>query len=359
MAFIPTGSRLASLGNALGEGAIEPIKTGLGLLTQQKVQDLAMAQQQRMAQQTSQREAQGLIGIGLPAEIAQSIVMLGPDQKKAVLQNLEPLLNFSSQQQGSGIIPQFNGGISGNIQQQGGISDLFKPPLSPDTRARLGQERELFGLKEETAERRHKENLTFKQQEAGLKNQAQELKKQEQINKENTPFAEYIKKIQAPAEKLNNMVDEALALLDTGKVATGTKARLQPEFAQSPETQAYISITNAIPLLQGESAGNTSKFITQLRQSTKPFAKQDEKAQRYLWNQLKKDATKDLNLVRAAESIIEENGGIAPRNLKGLATKRSRGVAPSENASEYIDGTQWKMPDGTIWTAMNGKWERK
>lgn len=114
MPSVPLGGVGPSLGSALGKGIAQPFEEGLNLLAQKKLMQIQQQQQQQAAQTERKRYAQGLAPL-LGQETAQFLSSLGPEERKAALQNIGSLMQLGGM--GGQPMQQQQGPLQESMQQ--------------------------------------------------------------------------------------------------------------------------------------------------------------------------------------------------------------------------------------------------
>lgn len=205
--------------------------------------------------------------------------------------------------------------------------------------------------------------------------QAAQLNQQQRLHtdKQYTKYAEKIEESGRPSRQAAKLVDEALELMDTGKVISGIKGKYTPAFLQSEEGQALMSKLNKLVLIQAQlGKGVPSKLRLSLEELSKPAVWQQPKVIRKLLNDIKYDpeVQRDIYLDKAREQVEMQYGDNLPKNFKPIIQERANLLQKADKTFEtklvlptnvYHDGTPVVngdeiKADGVNYIREGGRW---
>jgi hypothetical protein len=205
--------------------------------------------------------------------------------------------------------------------------------------------------------------------------QAAQLNQQQRLHtdKQYTKYAEKIEESGRPSRQAAKLVDEALELMDTGKVISGIKGKYTPAFLQSEEGQALMSKLNKLVLIQAQlGKGVPSKLRLSLEELSKPAVWQQPKVIRKLLNDIKYDpeVQRDIYLDKAREQVEMQYGDNLPKNFKPIIQERANLLQKADKTFEtklvlptnvYDDGTPVVngdeiKADGVNYIREGGRW---
>lgn len=165
MPSVPLGGVGPSLGSALGKGIAQPFEEGLNLLAQKKLMQIQQQQQQQAADAERKRYEQGLAPV-LGQETAQFLSNLGPEERKAALQNIGSLMQLSGQPGMQQQVP-----IQNPIQQ---LQQLQNPINVANFMGLLGQPNQgIISEQQEMQPQEQQNNGMQVPHEPGMQNKAQ------------------------------------------------------------------------------------------------------------------------------------------------------------------------------------------
>ena len=314
----------STLGGNLGTG----LGQGLQLLAQHKMSELTK-------RQTQSKSAQLWKSLGLPADVADSIAAQPESIQKALLDRVEGA-EFATQPQPA-VSPTTEAGTSA---------------LPQPTGARIGPN---------PMERRHREQLAA------------------QYEKINAPIIKDIREKSVPARQAVELSDNLLKILKTGKVKTGLRGLLTPNFLQSQEGQEFLSGINQLVLLKAQlGKGVPTKLRLTLEQLSKPDVWQKPKTIENLLTKMRNDpeVQKAIAESEALQNILGENEAVQPKNLRALVNRETDKLLKTKKesltkessftketlplASNYKEGQRARNPDTGEYEYIirNGKWEK-
>lgn len=242
----------------------------------------------RSLEQLAQKKALGALGIS--PEQAQGLAGLNPQvQSIALKQMLQQPQNQAFAQALSGML----GGSTPKNEQMGQVP----PQLNSQQALQLAQ--------------------------LGMQRESNEIKRQQAIEKSNAPYIKEIKDQSVPAKELDQILDDTLNLLNTGKIQTGPLKSLIPDRLQNQETQAFVSNLNEIVTRKAQlGKGVPSRQRLLLEQLAKAQTWQKPEAIKYILNRLKRGTLESLVTENIADQIIQENNGMQPKGLENIVKQR-------------------------------------
>lgn len=366
---IPLNNILPSLGSSLGTGLAQPLNQGLDLLAQHKMMQLQQRHAFAGQQAERQRYAGGLEPL-LGKETATFLSNLAPEERKVAFQNLGALLQLQNQGAQQGATPQA-GGLSslaaGNpgTQQPGQtpLAEIFTPPISRETQARLAQAEQHHAAQQELS--REKLNLArdIAEKKHGIAREQQEAK----AGKEARSFLEpYIERAEASRANIRDY-DVIKNLAKSGKIRTGIKQQLLDRFGISDigrNVETQIADKLMARLAQNATsafgAGRITNYLESTFQRSLPSLRNTKEGIIAL-SELN-EITDKINLVKedAASKIIKENGGLIPLDINSQIKNRTekeidnlsnRALATAERATSKsaqvlkVGESASKLPD--------------
>lgn len=320
-----------TLGEQLGTGLGSGIQSGIENLIKHRIHSMQLGQQQ-------QRSSTGLQALGFAPEEAASLALLDPKIQQEIVKRK---LIAPQEQAYSSALQQLLGGAQPQEQQtQAGSS---QPSISS-----------LGGLNQQQATKLTE--LGLKQRE--LKDK-QAIQEQRTIEKLNAPFKKYLETSVEPARDVNNLVDEALQLLDSGKIQLGAIKSLTPDRFQNEETQAFLGKINELVTKKAQlGKGVPSRARLLLEQASKPQLWQKPGAVKYLLNSIKTNVQAPLELEAITNKLIEQTGK-EPKHLKQQVYKQYA-YNNLPNPKDYSDDTEIEIEgykfkkDGDSWKEIKG-----
>ena len=140
--------------------------------------------------------------------------------------------------------------------------------------------------------------------------------KQSLIDRSNANYNKNQSKGYEIAQQTTEILDNMEELLNTGKVASGIKGRVLPEWLQTDETQLFDKYSNTLAGLLAQQYGVPTAMKIKFSQSQKPNISQNAGTQRELIKRLRQEAERPLLMNEIKEQLIAENGYQQPENLE-------------------------------------------
>jgi hypothetical protein len=205
-----------------------------------------------------------------------------------------------------------------------------------------------------------------------LKKQSNDIagqeKRQIHIDKMNQSFNEKLGQAVDISNEIVDVADKLLEDIDTGKVnfnALGVAAERIPggTLFTNDETASFITNSNVLlDLYSNFTKGVASNLKIKLKEKGKPNLALSADVNKKIIEHIKDSRNTILDLAKARNQLIMENGGEQPKNLEDLARHRMEkwkdAKGPNLDPSEYEEGTVLRNPkNGLLFTVQGGEWE--
>ena len=410
----------ARLGSAAGSGVSSALQSGIDLLQQHKINQMASNARQQQAKQNAplfeallpdhlkhlapiiagneKYGAKILENLGgnlfnqKPTASIENKIVTPPKEDQPYQQqggSLEQLIQSAMpQRQGvgelaqGGLIQKLLGGGMQNLNQPMGINEMVnkqaleKLGITPELVQQYKQIQNQQAQQQAQAQGQTQPMQVSQQQGQPLqpniqpkfpsdnnqlwmnpqdRRQAAQLNQQERLHtdKQYTKYAYKIEEAGRPSRQAAQLVDDALELLDTGKVVSGLKGRLTPKELQSEEGQALLSKLSKLVLIQAQlGKGVPSKLRLSLEELAKPAVWQQPKVIRKLLNDIKYDpeVQRDIYLDKAREQVEMQYGDNLPKNFKPIIQERANLLQKADktfNVDRHSTKVFLELPDAT------------
>ncbi len=376
MAFVPTGSRLASLGQAAGQalgGLVDPISEGLSLLSQQKINELNEASKRRNQQYEQQQYSKRVLPLlnefnfqnpealsNTPEPLLKEVIK-GKFNKKNNISNISPGLKK--------IIPELSDEDADEISKlsPGLLLEFYRNYLNaPNEGAKknyinkaveeLGTDNlfdeapinleEIGNGTSSPAEISGPGALakSGKQAQINAKRETEELKRQdkqkiarnEQITKQNAPFNDSLDAQKNVLEEANKTAKEMLKLLDAGSLsqkATGLFKSATKVF-RSREEANFESLADDLAGLEAQAIpGVVSKYRLQFMRGKKPNLTNPTEANRDIIKRVIQRTNEGLEKISVKNRLIRENNNEPVENLEHRTNEYISQISKSNRQS--------------------------
>jgi len=195
-------------------------------------------------------------------------------------------------------------------------------------------------------------NLSFQKQQRDLQQKQLEQKEvrqqQQAVEKKNLPYLTELRENVDWANRVKNIADEMMQLLESGKVSSGLKGYL-PGVLQSSESQRFEALANELASLKAsELRGPVTSFKLKLAQLMKPHLLQKIGTQKSLLQNILKNVDEVLLSERAREEILNEHGGKEPNNFESLIKRKIHALkkeGSSSSTKKELDSTSDSVTD--------------
>jgi hypothetical protein len=299
------------LGASLGQGLGSGLSSGLEMLAKQRLQEVSdrqkNLQQQQAAEAERKRYEQTVSKIpGMQPEIAQLLAGVSPEERKALFQNLSPLMQLFQQEQGlPQAVPQGETSIPGQ-QSLNQTPDLLKEAFTSP------------------AEKRQQETLALKRTRVGR-----------ELSKDVRDFSKpYIERAEASEKNIRDY--KTLIKLADKKGSEGIRSGVAhqilskfglEDFNQNFNTQLANKLIARLGQNIGSAFGGTARITNFLEQTF-------QKSLPSLWNTpegIKAIAESNMladeaNIVKdnVRKEIIRENKGAIPYDIQDQIRDRAK-----------------------------------
>ena len=203
-----------------------------------------------------------------------------------------------------------------------------------------------------------------------LKKQSNDIasgeKRQVHIDKINQPFNERLSQAVDISNEIVEVADKLLEDIDSGKVDFNAKGYALDKIPggtlfANDETASFITNSNVLlDLYSNFTKGVASNLKIKLKEKGKPNLALSPKVNRDIIEHIKDSRNTILDLAKARNQLIMENGGEQPKNLEDLSRHRmekwKRSNGPNKIASKY-DEDSIVEDDDLLWIVKNGKWK--
>ena len=190
--------------------------------------------------------------------------------------------------------------------------------------------------------------------ENALKVQELQLKKQKVIDQENNPIIEPIRAAYKPSLELRKALQEALDLVESGKVAESTSGRLQAASGlyATDESQRYDNLISQVINLKGQvEKGMPSKHRLQLIEKGKAGLNQSNVNKVKSLKQGIEEIQENIDQYEALKNTIDKFNGVSPKNIekyidegvKELKNKRTKVDPIIEKLNKLVESGKYKV----------------
>jgi len=318
--ILPNTGMGKNLGDALGSG----IKQALGMLAQQKLQNMLRTQ-----------GAPGLEGLGFSPEQAQNVSLLDPMvQREVVKQRMQAPQQQAFAQALSGILgeQQPAGSLAGLASEEQQMLPQVATPetkLSPQMPTNLTAQQATqlaqLGLKKQALEQRKEEALS-----------KMEAKKQEAVESRVKPYIEDIQKKGTAGKEDFDRLQEMEEIVKKGDITNPVSASILESLSKgifglgldlfgltSKDTQRFRKLSKDFAKTAKSYFGSrVTEGEIRLLLDTFPSLSQSREGQLAIIDRLKPLANAQTLREKALNDIIEENKFKTPSNIKALVEKR-------------------------------------
>jgi len=318
--ILPNTGMGKNLGDALGSG----IKQALGMLAQQKLQNMLRTQ-----------GAPGLEGLGFSPEQAQNVSLLDPMvQREVVKQRVQAPQQQAFAQALSGILgeQQPAGSLAGLASEEQQMLPQVATPetkLSPQMPTNLTAQQATqlaqLGLKKQALEQRKEEALS-----------KMEAKKQEAVESRVKPYIEDIQKKGTAGKEDFDRLQEMEEIVKKGDITNPVSASILESLSKgifglgldlfgltSKDTQRFRKLSKDFAKTAKSYFGSrVTEGEIRLLLDTFPSLSQSREGQLAIIDRLKPLANAQTLREKALNDIIEENKFKTPSNIKALVEKR-------------------------------------
>lgn len=340
MAFIPTGSRAASLGSAFGTGIAKPIEQGLDFLMQNKMQSVLDKTKRYQSEQERNRIAETLSPI-LGPKTSQFLASQSPENQKYLFQNFGALSGLESilgGEQSGDQQDRMSSGMPQNDQKAQLIKDLFTSP----------------------AQKRSERDLEIKEENLALKKQNQQYQHQQSVK----PFldsevADY--KAQSQASKIAKEMKANILKNKKywpGPITGNLPAEAQKILQRNPHVRKYSADANKlVQAIASTRKGTVTNYKLILEALSKADLGQPIETQIALLDEVINDYDESSKRQKYIHSLKDKHGNY-PLDLAQKSVEFDLAVkSPLDYPQYYQDGTEYTDDDGIQYVLVGNEWK--